>query len=84
MAKKIQSPPMRPISTHGKISHIVLPSSVISDVAEKNFCSQLLLAVLCREAEIPIHTAATEKAATVIRICRVVYLLKRMGFSCVH
>lgn len=49
----------------------------------KNFCSQLLLAVLCRVAETIIHAAATEKAAVVMRICKVVYLLNVMGFSCV-
>lgn len=56
----------------------------MSEVVVKNFCSQLRFAVLCREAEIPIHTAATENAATVIRICRVVYLLKSTVFSYVR
>jgi hypothetical protein len=34
-------------------------------------------------AETIIHAAATEKAAVVMRICKVVYLLNVMGFSCV-
>jgi hypothetical protein len=82
IAKRTQSPAIRPMSTHGKISHIVSPSDVRSEVVVKNFCSQLLLAVLCLEAEIPIHTAAIENAATVIRACRVVYLLNSTAFSC--
>ena len=75
---------MMPMSTHGKIWHTVSPSDVRSEDAEKNFCSQLLLAVLCRVAETIIHAAATENAAVVMRMCRVVYLLNRMGFSCDH
>jgi len=67
--------------THGKISHIVWPSDVRSEAVVKNLCSQLLLAVLCREAEMAIHTAAIENAATVIRACRVAYLLNNTGFS---
>jgi hypothetical protein len=84
MAKRTQRAPIRPISTHGKISHIVSPSDVRSETAVKNFCSQLLFAMLCRDAERPIHTAAIEKAAIVIRPCRVVYLLKSTAFSCIR
>jgi len=76
MARRTQRAPIKPMSTHGKMSHIVSPSDVMSEGAVKNLFSQFLLAVLCREAEIPIHTAAIENAATVIRACRVLYLLK--------
>ena len=72
------------MSTHGNILHIVSPSDVRSEVVVKNLRSQLLWAVLCREAEMAIHTAATENAATVIKACRVVYLLNSMVFSYVH
>lgn len=84
MTKRTQSPAIRPMSTHGKISHIVSPSDVRSEVTVKNFRSHSLLAVLCRDAERPIHTAAMEKAATVIRTCRVVYLLNSTAFSCIR
>lgn len=84
MARRTQRAPIKPMSTHGKMSHIVSPSLVRSEGAVKNLFSQLLLAVLCREAEIPIHTAAIEKAATVIRACRVLYLLKIRLLSCVR
>jgi hypothetical protein len=82
MARTTQSPPMTPTSTHGKMLHMILPSSSEVEFEEsKKLLRHVLLAVECREAEMMIQTNATENAAKVIMLCNVMYLRYMIGFS---
>ena len=60
---------MTPTSAQGQMLQRVLPSEV--SVLLKKSSRHWLFAWLWREAEIPIHAAATPKAATVSRAWRV-------------
>lgn len=83
MASQTQIPAIIPTSTQGKILQRVLPSdSSVESVVLKNSDIQLDCAVECLVAEMMTHAAAIANAATIARLCRVMYRRKRMGFSC--
>ena len=72
IANSTQSAPMIPMSAHEKMLHSVSPSLLVAEmVLAKKSLMHLDLAWLCRVIEMMSQAAATPKAATVSRLCRV-------------
>lgn len=64
IASTAQRPPMIPTSTQGNMLQSVCPSPDEPDSSGKKLLRQLFSAVVCRAADMIIHTAATANAAT--------------------